>query len=196
MRYYKIYVDNTRELYTYEDREDKYEVGDRVIISFRGKQRTGLIIAQDTNEEKNYRVLPIQKRMENSIKLSKNYIKLLVWIKNYYMSSYEQVITSAIPSGLSVKYEKFYFPRDIIEFLDTEIISPEIREYFRKRVSITKGALSKNFGLDKINSLLKSGLLLKDGKVNIVVDYSKILDLELVEKNIYEYFKIRERVKE
>ena len=69
MRYYKIYVDNTRELYTYEDREDKYEVGDRVIISFRGKQRTGLIIAQDTNEEKNYRVLP-----------------------------YEQVITSAIPS--------------------------------------------------------------------------------------------------
>ena len=47
MRYYKIYVDNTRELYTYEDREDKYEVGDRVIISFRGKQRTGLIIAQD-----------------------------------------------------------------------------------------------------------------------------------------------------
>lgn len=196
MRYYKIYVDNTRELYTYEDREDKYEVGDRVIISFRGKQRTGLIIAQDTNEEKNYRVLPIQKRMENSIKLSENYIKLLVWIKNYYMSSYEQVITSAIPSGLSVKYEKFYFPRDIVEFLDTEVISPEIREYFRKRVSITKGALSKNFGLDKINSLLKSGLLLKDGKVNIVVDYSKILDLELVEKNIYEYFKRRERVKE
>ena len=63
-------------------------------------------------------------------------------------------------------------------------------------MSITKGALSKNFGLDKINSLLKSGLLLKDGKVNIVVDYSKILDLELVEKNIYEYFKRRERVKE
>ena len=24
MRYYKIYVDNTRELYTYEDREDNY----------------------------------------------------------------------------------------------------------------------------------------------------------------------------
>ena len=46
------------------------------------------------------------------------------------MSSYEQVITSAIPSGLSVKYEKFYFPRDIVEFLDTEVISPEIREYF------------------------------------------------------------------
>lgn len=27
MRYYKIYVDNTRELYTYEDRENKYEIG-------------------------------------------------------------------------------------------------------------------------------------------------------------------------
>ena len=132
MRYYKIYVDNTRELYTYEDREDEFEIGERVIVSFRGKQRTGLIIARDTTEDKNYKVLPIQKRMDNSIKLSENYIKLLVWVKSYYMSNYEQVITAAIPSGLSVKYEKLYFPRDIVEFLNTEIINEEIREYFRK----------------------------------------------------------------
>ena len=196
MRYYKIYVDNTKELYTYEDREDNYEIGDRVIVSFRGKQRTGLIIARDSDEEKNYKVLPIQKRMENSIKLTENYIKLLVWIKQYYMSTYEQVITAAIPSGLSVKYEKLYYPRDIVEFLQTEVINGEIREYFRKRVSVTKGALSKNFGLEKINSLLQDGLLLRDGKVNIVLDYSKILELEKREKIIYEYFKRRERIRE
>ena len=196
MRYYKIYVDNTKELYTYEDREDKYEIGDRVVVSFRGKQRSGLIIAQDTDEERDYKVLPIQKILENSIKLKESYIKLLVWIKNYYMSSYEQVITAAIPSGLSVKYESYYFPRDIEEFLSTEVIGEEIREYFKKRVSVTKGALSKNFGLERINTLLKSGLLLRDGKVNIVLDYSKREELERVEKGIYEYFKKRERVKE
>lgn len=196
MRYYKIYVDNTRELYTYEDRENKYEIGDRVIVSFRGKQRTGLIIAQDTDEERAYKVLPIQKIVENSIKLSESYIKLLVWIKNYYMSSYEQVITAAIPSGLSIKYESFYFPRDIEEFLKTDIIDGELREYFKKRVTVTKGALTKNFGLDLINSLIKMELLLREGKANITLNYSKKEELEEKEKSVYEYFKKRERVKE
>lgn len=196
MRYYKIYVDNTRELYTYEDRENKYEIGDRVIVSFRGKQRTGLIIAQDTDEERAYKVLPIQKIVENSIKLSESYIKLLVWIKNYYMSSYEQVITAAIPSGLSIKYESFYFPRDIEEFLKTDIIDGELREYFKKRVTVTKGALTKNFGLDLINALIKMELLLREGKANITLNYSKREELEEKEKSVYEYFKKRERVKE
>jgi len=196
MRYYKIYVDNTRELYTYEDRENKYEIGDRVIVSFRGKQRTGLIIAQDTDEERAYKVLPIQKIVENSIKLSESYIKLLVWIKNYYMSSYEQVITAAIPSGLSIKYESFYFPRDIEEFLKTDIIDGELREYFKKRVTVTKGALTKNFGLDLINALIKMELLLREGKVNITLNYFRKEELEAKEKSIYEYFKKRERVKE
>lgn len=196
MRYYKIYVDNTRELYTYEDRENKYEIGDRVIVSFRGKQRTGLIIAQDTDEERAYKVLPIQKIVENSIKLSESYIKLLVWIKNYYMSSYEQVITAAIPSGLSIKYESFYFPKDIEEFLKTDIIDGELREYFKKRVTVTKGALTKNFGLDLINALIKMELLLREGKVNITLNYSKREELEEKEKSVYEYFKKRERVKE
>lgn len=196
MRYYKIYVDNTRELYTYEDRENKYEIGDRVIVSFKGKQRTGLIIAQDTDEERAYKVLPIQKIVENSIKLSESYIKLLVWIKNYYMSSYEQVITAAIPSGLSIKYESFYFPRDIEEFLKTDIIDGELREYFKKRVTVTKGALTKNFGLDLINALIKMELLLREGKANITLNYSKREELEEKEKSVYEYFKKRERVKE
>lgn len=196
MRYYKIYVDNTRELYTYEDRENKYEIGDRVIVSFRGKQRTGLIIAQDTDEERAYKVLPIQKIVENSIKLSESYIKLLVWIKNYYMSSYEQVITAAIPSGLSIKYESFYFPRDIEEFLKTDIIDGELREYFKKRVTVTKGALTKNFGLDLINALIKMELLLREGKVNITLNYFRKEELEAKEKSVYEYFKKRERVKE
>ena len=196
MRYYKIYVDNTRELYTYEDRENKYEIGDRVIVSFRGKQRAGLIIAQDTDEERAYKVLPIQKIVENSIKLSESYIKLLVWIKNYYMSSYEQVITAAIPSGLSIKYESFYFPRDIEEFLKTDIIDGELREYFKKRVTVTKGALTKNFGLDLINALIKMELLLREGKANITLNYSKREELEEKEKSVYEYFKKRERVKE
>lgn len=42
MRYYKIYVDNTKELYTYEDREDKYEIGDRVVVSLEESREVDL----------------------------------------------------------------------------------------------------------------------------------------------------------
>ena len=195
MRYYKIYVDNTKELYTYMDRADEYEIGDRVIISFRKKERTGLIIARDSDEAKEFEVLPIIKRMENSLKLDENYIKLLVWIKNHYLSTYEQVITAAIPSGLSVKYEKFYFPRDIREFLETEVIEEDIKNFFKKRIVVGKPTLTKIFGLEKINSYLKENFLVKEDK-NIGINYSKIDEFKILEENIYSYFKKRERVKE
>ncbi len=193
MRYYKIYVDNTRELYTYLDEEDRYEIGERVIVSFRKKERTGLIIARDSDEEKDFEVLPIIRKMENSLKLKESYIKLLLWIKSYYMSTYEQVLTSAIPSGLSIKYEKFYFPRDIEEFLKNEIIDEEIRDYFFKEISIGKPTLTKKFTLERVNTLLKEGILLKEGKNTIYPDYSKFEKLDL---DMQEFFKIRERVRE
>ena len=98
MRYYKIYVDNTKGLYTYCDKNDEFEIGERVLVSFRNRRRSGIIIARDSDDPKEFKVLPIEKRMENSLKLSQEYIKLLIWIKKYYMSSYDQIITAAIPS--------------------------------------------------------------------------------------------------
>ena len=32
MRYYKICVDNTKGLYTYVDIDDKYDIGERVLV--------------------------------------------------------------------------------------------------------------------------------------------------------------------
>lgn len=193
MRYYKIYVDNTKELYTYSDENDEYDIGDRVIVSFRKKERTGLIIARDSDEEKEFQVLPIIRKMENSLKLSENYIKLLIWIKNYYMSTYEQVITAAIPSALSIKYETYYFPRKIGEFLEDEIIDRDIREYFRKRVCSGKPTLTKKFGLDKINGFLKDELLLKVDKNSIIINYNK--NYERLDFEIKDYFQKKELVK-
>lgn len=195
MRYYKIYVDNTRELYTYVDRNDEYEIGERVIVSFRKKERTGLIIAKDSDEEKDFEVLPIKRRMENSLKLKENYIKLLVWIKNHYMSTYDQVITAAIPSNLSVKYEKFYFPREIEIFLEDEIIDKELRDFFKKEITVGKATLTKNFGLDLINTLLKEEYLLKNGK-GIMLNYSKKTLLRDKNLEIYQYFKKRGQIRE
>ena len=50
MRYYKIYVDNTQSLYTYSDEREEYEIGDRVVVSFRNRDKSGLIIAEDKAE--------------------------------------------------------------------------------------------------------------------------------------------------
>lgn len=196
MRYYKIYVDSTRELYTYMDLNDEYNIGERVIVSFRKKERSGLIIARDSDEEKNFEVLPIIRRMENSLVLKESYIKLLVWIKNYYMSNYEQVITSAIPSGLSIKYERYYFPRKIGEFLQDEIIDEEIREYFQKKVIAIKPTLTKKFGLVRINNLIKNEILMKVGKNSVGINYSNLDWESSLDFDIKDYFKKRELIKD
>ena len=39
MRYFKIYVDNTQSLYTYLDENEEYEIGDRVVVSFRNRDK-------------------------------------------------------------------------------------------------------------------------------------------------------------
>ena len=196
MRYYKIYVDSTRELYTYMDLNDEYNIGERVIVSFRKKERSGLIIAKDSDEEKSFEVLPIIRRMENSLVLKESYIKLLVWIKNYYMSNYEQVITSAIPSGLSIKYERYYFPRKIGEFLQDEIIDEEIREYFQKKVIAIKPTLTKKFGLERINNLIKNEILMKVGKNSVGINYSNLDWESSLDFDIRDYFKKRELIKD
>ena len=196
MRYYKIYVDSTRELYTYMDLNDEYNIGERVIVSFRKKERSGLIIARDSDEEKSFEVLPIIRKMENSLVLKESYIKLLVWIKNYYMSNYEQVITSAIPSGLSIKYERYYFPRKIGEFLQDEIIDEEIREYFQKKVIAIKPTLTKKFGLERINNLIKNEILMKVGKNSVGINYSNLDWESSLDFDIRDYFKKRELIKD
>lgn len=195
MRYYKIYVDSTRELYTYMDLNDEYKIGERVIVSFRKRERSGLIIARDSDEEKSFEVLPIIRKMENSLTLQESYIKLLVWIKNYYMSSYEQVITSAIPSGLSIKYERYYFPREMGEFLQAEIIDEEIREYFQKKVIAIKPTLTKKFGLERVNDFLKAGVLIKAGKNSVGINYSNSDWESSLDFDIRDYFKKRELIK-
>ncbi len=64
MRYYKIYVDNTQSLYTYSDEREEYEIGDRVVVSFRNRDKSGLIIAEDKAENITFKVLPIKFRLE------------------------------------------------------------------------------------------------------------------------------------
>ena len=180
MRYFKIYVDNTQSLYTYLDENEEYEIGDRVVVSFRNRDKSGLIIAEDNSENITFKVLPIKSRLENEIKLSENFIKLLRWIKTYYMSSYEQVISAAVPSDLKVKYDSVYVLSDIKNIFKDEaekIYSEEFIDFFKDRITITKATLNKKFTKETINEMIADTILFNEKgsvKLNYDFDFSNL----------------------
>lgn len=180
MRYFKIYVDNTQSLYTYLDENGEYEIGDRVVVSFRNRDKSGLIIAEDNSENITFKVLPIKSRLENEIKLSENFIKLLRWIKTYYMSSYEQVISAAVPSDLKVKYDSVYVLSDIKNIFKDEaekIYSEEFIDFFKDRITITKATLNKKFTKEIINEMIADTILFNEKgsvKLNYDFDFSNL----------------------
>lgn len=194
MRYYKIFVDNTNGLYTYCDRNDEFEIGQRVVVSFRNRQKTGLIITRDSDEEKEYKVLPIEKKVENSLELSPEYIKLLVWIKKYYLSTYEQVISSAIPSDLSIKYEKIYRIKKLDEMIIDEMVDREFIKLVEERSVVTKATLNKNFGKDLINDMLEKAILGKNEKMIYLLDERLVENKE--QQKVIDYFDQRLAFKE
>lgn len=194
MRYYKIFVDNTNGLYTYCDKNDEFEIGQRVVVSFRNRKRTGLIIARDSDEEREYKVLPIQKVVENSLTLSEEYIKLLVWIKKYYLSSYEAVISSAIPSDLSIKYENIYKVKKLDDMMLDDKIEIDFIKLIEEKSGVTKNTLNKNFGKDLINEMLEKSILTKTENTVYLIN-EKIVENEF-QQRVVDYFNQRLQFKE
>lgn len=197
MRYYKIYVDNTQSLYTYSDEREEYEIGDRVVVSFRNRDKSGLIIAEDKAENITFKVLPIKFRLENEIKLSENFIKLLRWIKTYYMSSYEQVINAAVPSDLKVKYDSIYVLSDIRNIFQEgaeDIYSKEFVKFFKERITVTKATLNKKFTKEVINEMIGNTVLFNEkGSVKLNYDFD-FSTLEKKFEDVIIYFRGKEEV--
>ena len=197
MRYYKIFVDNTSGLFTYSDENSKYEIGDRVKVSFRNRERSGIIICEDKPENIDFKVLPILEKLDNEIQLSKNYIKLLIWIKKYYLTSFEQVFTAALPSDLKVKYNTYYYFSDIENIFPEKIYtkySEKVIDFIRKKLTVSRGTLNGHFTSAIIKEMLKNEILLNINEKNIGLNYW--YDINYIENpkflEVIEYFKKRE----
>lgn len=108
MRYYSVYIEKTKDFYTYASDEENINIGDRVLVSFRNKDRVGLVIEEEKGKEYTFKVLQIKKILYEELSFSKKFIKLLLWIKDYYMSPFDQVFSTAVPAGVKVKYEDVY----------------------------------------------------------------------------------------
>lgn len=155
MRYYKLCVDGTNSFFTYCDKENEYETGDRVAVNFRGREHGAFIIAEETETEFSFKVLPIKRKLANEISLTKEYINLLLWISKYYMCRFDQIIKAAIPSDLKIKYEEVY---KLTETGRHDYKNPVV-DYFLQREQVSKPVLRTHFSNDFIKWAVEKNIL-------------------------------------
>lgn len=185
MRYYKLCVDNTNSFFTYCDMEDEYKIGDRVAVNFRGKEHGALVIDFDNSEKFEFKVLPIKRKLENEISLDEKYLKLLLWVTNYYMCKFDQILKSAIPSDLKVKYIESYKLTDE----GRNDFENEIIKYFLDRENITKPVLRKNFSKEFIDWAIENNILKVNKNKKICYNFKSEYIIKNDEKEKTEDFK-------
>ena len=190
MRYYKLFVDGTNSFFTYSDEKDEYNIGDRVGVNFRNRERGALIIEEDKSEIFDFKVLGIKRKLENEISLPQKYIELLMWISKYYLCNFSVVLSAALPKELKVKYSEFYSLN-----LDNEnIYREENLRYFFDKFGVTKATLRKSFELLDIKKFITSKIIEEMDK-KFVLNHKKYRELENRDefKKIYSYFLERNR---
>ena len=111
MYYYEIYVENNVNIYTYKSTE-KYEPGEWCIVNFVNRNKTGLIISETKEEDISIDVSKIKFIIDRApiLSIPENIMKLIRWIKDYYISDYYNVIRTVYPGTLSILSASLYFP--------------------------------------------------------------------------------------
>lgn len=185
MKYFKIYVEGTNSFYTYSDETKEIKIGDRVIVSFRNREKSGVVIGEDKNEEFTFKVLPIKRRILDQIAFDEKFIELLLWIKNYYMCSFEQIFNTAVPSELKISYDYYY---SLNKESNSKIIGNSIYEYFKDKSKVRKATLRKNFSKELIQEALEEQTLIEvEGWISLEKENEKF-------QGIVEYFKRKEKI--
>ncbi|MCF2624768.1 primosomal protein N' [Fusobacterium perfoetens] len=171
MRYYKLCVDGTNSFFTYCDENDEYNIGDRVAVSFRGREQGALIAEPDKSSEFEFKVLPIKRKLTGEVSLNETYMKMLLWVRNYYMCKFEQVLKAAIPSDLKVKYEEVY---KLTDNGRNDFLNPIIN-YFLEREQVTKPVLRKHFSKEFINNAVEKNILIINTNKKICYNFKSEL---------------------
>ena len=187
MQYFDIYIDSMKGIYTYSDKNDEFEVGENVIVPFRNIKKSGFIIRKNLKENFNFKVLNISSKVKNSLKLSNEQIKLIEWMVDYYLASYDSVIKAMIPKKIKISYNNIYIinldkPNILSEYLYNEII-----KYMIFLTTISYSTAKTKFKKSVIDNLINKGFLYKNDN-NIYINMEKFLELNEENKEIFEYF--------
>lgn len=184
MKYYKLFVDGTNSFFTYSDEKEQFNIGDRVAVNFRNRERGALVIEEDKSESFDFKVLGIKRKLENEISLSPKYIELLLWISRYYLCNFSTVLSAALPKELKIKYSEFYG----LNLNNKE--TDENLDYFFDKLGVTKQTLRKTFELTEIKDFIDSKILTEIKDKKYILDFARYETLEDKEKyqDIYNYF--------
>ena len=187
MQYFDIYIDSMKGIYTYSDKNDEFEIGENVIVPFRNIKKSGFIIRKNLKESFNFKVLNISSKVKNSLKLSNEQIKLIEWMTDYYLASYDSVIKAMIPKKIKISYSNVYIINlnklNILnQYLDNGII-----KYIISLTTISYSTAKTKFKKSVIDSLINKNFLYKNEN-NIYVNIEKFYKLKEENKEIFEYF--------
>ena len=187
MQYFDIYIDSMKGIYTYSDKNDEFEVGENVIVPFRNIKKSGFIIRKNLKENFEFKVLNISSKVKNSLKLSDKQIKLIEWMVDYYLASYDSVIKAMIPKKIKISYSNIYSINlgnfgILNEYLDNDII-----KYIFSLTTISYSTAKTKFKKSVVDSLIEKKFLYKNEN-NIYVNIEFFYKLKEENKEIFEYF--------
>ena len=170
MYYYEIYVENNVNIYTYKSTE-KYEAGEWCIVNFVNRNKTGLIISETKEENISIDVSKIKYIIGRApiLSIPENIMKLVRWIKDYYISDYYNVIRTVYPGTLKLNYSKKAIYVKNLEEKETKTENMHLFEenneklsetekfnrYMQKKKEVTVATLDKNFSPEIIKRALK-----------------------------------------
>ena len=187
MQYFDIYIDSVKGIYTYSDKNDEFEVGENVIVPFRNIKKSGFIIRKNFKESFDFKVLNISSKVKNSLKLSNEQIKLIEWMVDYYLSSYDSIIKAMIPKKIKISYNNVYITNldklnILSQYLDNDII-----KYMISLTTISYSTAKAKFKKSIIDNLINKGFLYKDEN-NISINIENFYKLKKENKEVFEYF--------
>ena len=187
MQYFDIYIDSVKGIYTYSDKNDEFEVGENVIVPFRNIKKSGFIIRKNFKENFDFKVLNISSKVKNSLKLSNEQIKLIEWMADYYLSSYDSIIKAMIPKKIKISYNNVYIINldklnILSQYLDNDII-----KYMISLTTISYSTAKAKFKKSIIDNLINKGFLYKDEN-NTSINIENFYKLKEENKEVFEYF--------
>jgi primosomal protein N' (replication factor Y) len=94
----QVCIANTmRDYYDYAYGDNKPEVGARVLVSFRGKTKIGIVLGFSLSELEPDKILTIDEILDKKPLLDHAFFDLLTWVAHYYQSPLSEVMATVLP---------------------------------------------------------------------------------------------------
>ena len=179
MKYYVLYVENTKSFFTYKS-EEEYKPGEWCIVDFSGRKRSAVILRETEEDKIDFDIKKIKEidSRADILSIPEDIIKLMDWMAVYYISDYYNVIKTVFPGILKLNYSQkavFYKELENAEKYNSETIK-DFNDYMKKKKVVTSATLIKKFGKDLV-SYAQSKDAVKIEK-HLVTKENKIKEIE------------------